>query len=113
MTMRTRLLASIWALFGFWLGSSSAVAQDVGAAQSGNWSSGSTWTTGSLPAANANVFIGSAYPAGSAGTVTVTVSSAESAKNVYLGYNNAVGQVGTLDLTGAPIPSTSPRIHST
>ena len=78
--------------------SSATLAQDVGAVTSGNWNTGSTWTTGTPPGSSNNVYIGSTYPSAAAKTATVTLTQAQSANNVYLGYGN--GSNGTLDLAG-------------
>jgi hypothetical protein len=79
-------------------GAAQAWAQNVGASQSGAWSNGSTWTTGTVPGSSNNVFIGSTTPAGAAMTATVTLTQDQSAGNVYLGYG--AGTSGTLDLGG-------------
>ena len=72
--------------------------QDVGAVASGNWNTGSIWTTGTVPGSSNNVFIGSTVPSGTAATATVTLTQAQSAANVVLGNGN--GTNGTLDLAG-------------
>ena len=79
-------------------GYSATMAQDVGAVASGNWNTGSTWTTGTPPGASNNVYIGSTYPSLAVATATVTLTQAQSANNVYLGNGN--GTSGTLDLGG-------------
>jgi fibronectin-binding autotransporter adhesin len=75
-----------------------AFAQDTGAQGSGNWENASTWTGGAVPNSSNNVYIGSTYPAGAAGTATVTLTAAESANNVNVGYGSPTN--GTLDLGG-------------
>ena len=52
---------------------------------SGNWENGSTWTTGIPPGSSNNVYIGSIYPPGAAGTATVSLTASEFAKDVFLG----------------------------
>jgi hypothetical protein len=73
-----------------------AWAQDVGAVSSGNWNTGSIWTSGTVPGSSNNVYIGSTYPSGSAATATVTLTQNQAAQNVYLGYG--AGTSGTLNL---------------
>jgi hypothetical protein len=77
----------------------SAVAQDVGAAASGNWATSATWLGGIIPGQSNNVYIGSTNPSGAVSTATVTVSVSDMlANNLYLGYGN--GTNGTLVLDG-------------
>ena len=89
-----KLLMAAAAMF---MGTAAAFAQDTGTSTSGNWEDGAIWTSGTVPGSSNNVFIGSMYPAGSAATATVTLTTSESAGNVYLGYGNN-GGTGTLDL---------------
>lgn len=64
----------------------SLYSQDAGALTNGNWSNPSIWTTGLVPNAANNVYIGSNYLAGAASTATVTLTQNQSAYDVYLGY---------------------------
>jgi hypothetical protein len=78
-------------LFGWvsvaWVTTSAGVFAQIGAKQSGNWNTGSTWTGGTAPSSSSTVYIGSTTPSGSATTATV-----------YLG--NGSGTSGTLDVAG-------------
>ncbi len=78
-----------------------AIATDYGAVSaSGNWGNALTWTPSSgVPAGADNAYIGSTYPAGSAGTAAVTLGAAQSVNNLYVGYGNA-SMSGTLNLAG-------------
>ena len=60
-----------------------------------------TWTSssGGPPAGSDNAYIGSPYPAGSAGTATVTLGGGQSVNYLYLGYGTAASN-GTLNLAG-------------
>ena len=69
---------------------------NYGAVTSGNWNNGLTWTPSGTPVAADTVFIGSSFPAGAAGTATVSLVQDQSVSNVYLGYGS--GTSGTLDL---------------
>ena len=88
------------------IGSVAASGQDVGAVSSGNWETGSIWTTGTVPGASNNVYIGSTYPSGSAAIATVTLTQNESANNMYLSqYTNTSGtlNIGNNTLTIAGV----------
>jgi hypothetical protein len=95
--MRLRISAFLLASL-VWLSGGSVVAQDIGAAASGDWTVPTTWAGGVVPGQSNNVYIGSTYPTGDASTATVTVSTIdELVNNLYLGYGS--GTNGTLDLT--------------
>src|SRR5690242_16701477 len=73
-----------------------ALADDYGAARSGNWNDPAVWTPGGIPSAGDRAFIGGSYPAASAQSATVRLTQDESVGSLFLGYDNN-GQ-GTLDL---------------
>ena len=95
-TMRKWIRQFVWVSAAWTTTSAGSLAQDVGAVANGNWSNGSIWTTGTSPGSSNNVYIGSTYPSGSAATVTVSLTQAQSAQNVYLG--NGSGTDGILNL---------------
>jgi hypothetical protein len=70
----------------------------TGANTTGSWENSSIWTGGTVPNSSTNVYIGSTYPTGAAGTATVTLTADESADNVYVGYGSPT--TGTLNLGG-------------
>jgi hypothetical protein len=82
-----------------------AFAQVTGANSTGNWNDPTIWTTGLVPASSDNVYIGSTYPTGAAGTATVTLTEDESASYVYVGYGSPTS--GMLDLDGNKLTITN------
>ncbi len=95
--MRRRITPFLW-LAATWIVPGVTSAQDTGATGNGNWESPSTWTTGAVPGASNNVYIGSTYPAGAAATAAVTLTANGSASSVSVGLGN--GTNGTLNLGG-------------
>lgn len=80
-------------------------AQDVGAITSGNWNNPAIWTSGAVPNAGNNVYIGSnGVPSGSALNATVSLTQNQSANDVYLGYQ---GGNGTLNLANSILTANS------
>jgi mucin-19 len=101
-TSRAATLAAVF------IGASLAIpafAADIGAQGNGDWESGSTWTGGNAPTSSDNVYIGSTYPTGAAGSATVTLTASESANNVNVGYGSPtngtlnIGATNTLTIT--------------
>jgi hypothetical protein len=88
-----------------WLVSTGAYAQDAGAITNGNWNNAAIWTTGTVPGASNNVFIGSNYPGGAALSATVTLTQNQSAATLYLGYG--AGTNGTLNLGANNLAATT------
>ena len=68
------MFATVW--------SGLAHAQSVGAKSSGDWGTGSIWTSGSAPGSSNNVYIGGNTPTGAASTATVTLTTNEAAANL-------------------------------
>ncbi len=71
-------------------------AQDIGAIASGNWNNSTIWTSGSVPGAGNNVYIGSNYPSGAVLSASIALTQNQQAQSVYLGYST--GSSGILDL---------------
>jgi hypothetical protein len=83
-------------LMGAYVAAGTASGQDTGAKGNGNWATPATWTTGAVPGASNNVYIGSTAPNGAAAKATVTLTTDASAANVFLG--NGKNTDGTLVL---------------
>lgn len=80
-------------------------AQDVGAIASGNWANPAIWTSGTVPSAGNNVYIGSNdYPIGAAFNVTVALTQDQSANEVWLGF---LGGNGTINLANSVLTTNS------
>lgn len=86
----------LYVLIGLIILASSLHAQTAGAVSSGNWNDPTIWTTGTVPGASNDVFVGSTTPPGSAAIATVTLTQNQSASTLTLG--NGPSTSGSLHL---------------
>ena len=85
-----------------------ARADDIGAAQSGSWSSPATWLNAKVPGAADTAFVGSTYPSGSASSATVMLAQNQAVNDLYLG--NQSGTAGVLNLNGYQLTTGTLRL---
>lgn len=87
-------------------------AEVVTSVASGNWNSGSTWSTGTVPTGSSQVVINSGHTvlfnaAGSAGTITINAGGTLNAAYAVFEITDSVMNAGTFQISGADT-----RIHA-
>src|SRR5688572_22771831 len=80
----------------------------VTSVSSGNWNSGSTWSTGSVPTSSSQVIINNGHTvtvnaAATAGTLTINAGGTLAASSSTLAVSDSVVNAGTFNASGANI----------